>query len=160
MTLTDRQWMMLAAAGSAAMMLGALAFQHIGGMAPCELCIWQRYPHVIAIGIGALAAIAAFPGQVLAVLAFLGAIAASATAAIGVYHTGVERAWWDGPAACSSTDISGQSAQDLFAQIMAAPLVRCDEVPWEMFGLSMASWNAVASIGLAGLWLMALRASR
>ncbi|MFU8880866.1 MAG: disulfide bond formation protein B [Rhodobacterales bacterium] len=152
--------MMLAAAGSAAMMLGALAFQHIGGLAPCELCIWQRYPHVIAIGIGALAAIAAFPKRVLAVLAFLGAAAASATAAIGIYHTGVERAWWDGPAACSSTGVSGQSAQDLFAQIMAAPLVRCDEVPWEMFGLSMASWNAVASIGLAGLWLMALRAMR
>ncbi len=157
MTLTDRHWMLLAAAGSAAMMLGALAFQHIGGMAPCALCIWQRYPHVVAIGIGALAAIAALPTRLLAVL---GASAASATAAIGVYHTGVERAWWDGPSACSSTGVSGQSAQDLFAQIMAAPLVRCNEVPWEMFGLSMASWNAVASIGLAGLWLMALRAAR
>jgi disulfide bond formation protein DsbB len=157
MTLTDRHWMMLAAAGSAAMMLGALAFQHIGGMAPCELCIWQRYPHVMAIGIGALAAIAVLPMRV---LAFLGAGAASATAAIGVYHTGVERAWWDGPAACSGSGITGQSAQDLFAQIMAAPLVRCDEVPWEMFGLSMASWNAVASFGLACLWLMALRAAR
>ena len=43
---------------------------------------------------------------------------------------------------------------------MAAPLIRCDEVPWEMFGLSMASWNALVSLGLAGLWLMALRATR
>ncbi|MFU8864177.1 MAG: disulfide bond formation protein B [Rhodobacterales bacterium] len=146
--------MILAAAGSAALMLGALAFQHIGGMAPCELCLWQRYPHAAAIALGVLAAVAVLPVRIVAAL---GALAASSTAAIGAYHTGVERDWWDGPAACSSTGVAGQSAQDLFAQIMAAPLVRCDEVPWEMLGLSMASWNAVASVALAGLWLMAWR---
>lgn len=154
MTLTARLWMILAAAGSAALMLGALAFQHIGGMAPCELCLWQRYPHVAAIALGVMAAVAVLPVRIVAAL---GALAALSTAAIGAYHTGVERGWWDGPAACSSTGVAGQSAQDLFAQIMAAPLVRCDEVPWEMLGLSMASWNAVASVVLAGLWLMAWR---
>lgn len=154
MTLTARLWMILAAAGSAALMLGALAFQHIGGMAPCELCLWQRYPHVAAIALGLLAAVAVLPARLVAAL---GALAALSTAAIGAYHTGVERDWWDGPAACSSGGVAGQSAQDLFAQIMAAPLVRCDEVPWEMLGLSMASWNAVASVALAGLWLMAWR---
>ena len=156
MRLTARHWMILAAAGSAALMIGALAFQHIGGMAPCKLCIWQRWPHVVAIGIGALATLAILPARV---LAGLGALAALATAGIGLYHTGVERKWWEGPASCSGAGVADQSAQDLFAQIMAAPLVRCDEVPWEMFGLSMASWNAVVSLGLAGLWLMAWRAA-
>ena len=154
MSLTARLWMILAAAGSAALMLGALAFQHIGGMAPCELCIWQRYPHVAAIAIGGLAAVKLLPARL---LAGLGAVAVLATSGIGAYHTGVERKWWDGPAACSGSGVSGQSAQDLFAQIMAAPLVRCDTVPWEMFGLSMASWNALASLGLAVIWLIALR---
>jgi disulfide bond formation protein DsbB len=144
--------MILAAAGSAALMIGALAFQHIGGMAPCKLCIWQRWPHVTAIAIGALAMLAVLPQRL---LAGLGAVAALTTAGIGVYHTGVERGWWEGPASCSSGGVAGRSAEDLFAQIMAAPLVRCDEVPWEMLGLSMASWNAVASLCLAGLWLMA-----
>ena len=152
MRLTARNWMILAAAGSAALMIGALAFQHIGGMAPCKLCIWQRWPHVTAIAIGALAMLAVLPQRL---LAGLGAVAALTTAGIGVYHTGVERGWWEGPASCSSGGVAGRSAEDLFAQIMAAPLVRCDEVPWEMLGLSMASWNAVASLCLAGLWLMA-----
>ncbi|MDP5333975.1 MAG: disulfide bond formation protein B [Paracoccaceae bacterium] len=149
--------MILAAAGSLALMLGALAFQHIGGMAPCKLCLWQRWPHAAAIGIGGLATLALLPA---ALLAGLGLLAALATSGIGAYHTGVERGWWEGPASCSGGGVADQSAQDLFAQIMAAPLSRCDEVPWEMFGLSMASWNALVSLGLAGLWLMALRATR
>lgn len=157
MNLTSRHWMMIAAAGSAALMLGALAFQHIGGMAPCKLCIWQRWPHVAAIAIGAVAALAILPARL---LAGLGGLAALATAAIGAYHTGVERKWWEGPASCSGGSVGDQSAQDLFAQIMAAPLVRCDEVPWEMLGLSMASWNALASLALAGVWLMAWRSAR
>jgi disulfide bond formation protein DsbB len=154
--LTAHHWTILAAAGSAALMLGALAFQHIGGMAPCKLCIWQRWPHVMAIGIGLLALAAVLP---LRLLTGLGALAALATAGIGAYHTGVERGWWEGPSSCSGGGATGQSAQDLFAQIMTAPLVRCDEVPWEMLGLSMASWNTVVSLGIAGLWLMAWRAA-
>jgi disulfide bond formation protein DsbB len=42
-------------------------------------------------------------------------------------------------------------------RILAAPVVRCDEVAWEMLGLSMASWNALASFALAAVWLVALK---
>lgn len=157
MTLSARLWMMLAAGGSAALMLGALAFQHIGGMAPCTLCIWQRYPHVAAIVIGLLAAAAVLPARLLAAL---GALAALATAGTGLFHTGVERGWWDGPSACSGSALGAQSPQDLMAQIMEAPLVRCTDVPWQMLGLSMASWNALLSLALVGLWLAAWRAAR
>lgn len=144
---------LLAAAGSAALLIGALAFQHIGGMAPCKLCLWQRWPHGVAIGAGALGLFARpVPG------AGLGALAALASALIGGYHTGVERGWWQGPSDCSGGPVAGLSSDELLARIMAAPLVRCDEVPWEMWGLSMASWNALASAGLAVIWLMALRA--
>jgi len=152
-TLTPQQRLILvAAAGSAALMLGALAFQHLGGMAPCKLCLWQRWPHVIAIAFG-LAALVAVPR----LMALGGLIAALATAALGGYHTGVERGWWEGPTTCTSTGASGLSADQLFEQIMVAPMVRCDEVPWEMFTLSMASWNMLASLGLAVLWGLALR---
>ncbi|KIC19441.1 MULTISPECIES: disulfide bond formation protein B [unclassified Leisingera] len=140
----------LAAAGSAALLLGALGFQYIGEMAPCKLCYWQRYPHAAAAGIGVLALI--IPG---ALLPYLGALAALATAGVGAYHTGVERGWWEGPSTCTSGPIGGLSPDQLMEQIMAAPLVRCDEVPWEMLSLSMASWNAIASFGLALLWIAA-----
>ncbi len=151
--MTRTVWIALAAGGSAALLLGAFAFQHVGGMAPCALCIWQRYPHAAAILIGVLAI--ALGGRLLPVL---GAFAALGTAGIGVYHTGVERGWWDGPSTCTSGPVGGLSAEELMEQIMAAPLVRCDEVPWEMLGLSMASWNTVASLAFAGLWVMAVRA--
>lgn len=153
MTLMSRRnLILLAAGGSAAMILGALAFQHLGDMAPCKLCIWQRWPHVIAIGFGVLALLVA-PR----VMAFGGMLAALTTSGIGIYHTGVERGWWEGPTTCTAGDATSLSTDDLLAQIMAAPLVRCDEVPWEMLSLSMASWNAVVSLGLAGVWFLAWR---
>ena len=140
----------LAAAGSVALLLGALAFEHIGGLAPCPMCIWQRYPHAAAAVIGVAAIWISGPLPPLA-----GAAAALATAGIGVFHTGVERGWWEGPSTCSGLDPATQSADELFDAIMNAPLVRCDEVAWEMLGLSMASWNAALSAGLAALWLAA-----
>jgi len=143
---------LLAAGGSLALLLGAFGFQYIGDMAPCKLCLWQRYPHGAAIFLGILAVAL---GQRLWIA--LGAVAAAATGAIGIYHTGVERKWWEGPDSCTSSGVDGVSAEDLMQQILNAPLVRCDEVPWEMFTLSMATWNAIIAFGLMALWLLALR---
>ncbi|MBV2360817.1 disulfide bond formation protein B [Thalassococcus sp. CAU 1522] len=150
--MTRTTLILLAAGGSLALMLGALGFQYIGEMPPCKLCYWQRYPHVAAIGIGLVSTVMAWR-----VLPWLGAAAALATAGVGFYHTGVERGWWQGPDTCTSGPVGGLSTDDLLNQIMNAPLVRCDEVPWEMFTLSMASWNAIASLVLAGIWVMAAR---
>lgn len=153
--MTRRTFLLAAATGSFALLAGAFAFQYIGGMAPCKLCLWQRWPHAAAILIGVVAL--AVPGRL---LPLLGALAALSTAAIGAYHTGVERGWWEGPTTCTSGPTTGLTPQQLLDQIMAAPLVRCDAVPWDLFGLSMASWNMIASLFLALLWLAALRQSR
>jgi disulfide bond formation protein DsbB len=118
------------------------------------MCIWQRYPHVVAIFVGVLALI--LPGRILPVL---GALAALTTAGIGLFHTGVERQWWEGPSTCTSQPIGDLSTDELLDQIMNAPLVRCDEVAWSLMGLSMASWNALISVGLAIIWIVALRRS-
>ncbi len=150
--LTRTQLILLAAGGSAAMLLGAWGFQYLGGMAPCKLCIWQRYPHAVAAVIGAIALMA--PGRL---LPLLGALAAAITGGIGVYHAGVEQKWWDGPSACTSSGMQGLSTDDLMNKIMNAPLVRCDEIPWDMFGVSMAGWNAIISAFFVALWVMAAR---
>lgn len=150
--MTRKILILLAAGGSAALLLAALGFQYFGGLPPCKLCIWQRWPHVAAVCIGAVALV--FGGRL---LPWAGALAALTTGGIGVYHTGVERDWWQGPTTCTSGDISGLSADALMEQILTAPLVRCDEIPWELFGLSMASWNAVAAFALAALWVAAAR---
>jgi disulfide bond formation protein DsbB len=150
--MTRRFWILLAAGGSAALLLGAFAFQHLGGLAPCKLCIWQRYPHAVAIALGAVAFFVP-----LSVLIALGAAAALATAGVGLYHVGVEQGWWDGPSSCTAGPIGGVDANALFDQIMAAPLIRCDDIAWQFAGLSMAGWNMVISLVLAGFWLIALR---
>ena len=152
--MTRNKLIILAAGGSLAMLLGAFAFQYIGNMAPCKLCIWQRWPHVIAVVAGLIAL--NMRGNFWMVIGMFGALT---TSAIGFYHTGVERHWWQGPTSCTSSGTGGMSAEDLLEQIMAAPLVRCDEVPWEMFTLSMATWNGLASLGLAAIWWMAIKRS-
>jgi disulfide bond formation protein DsbB len=154
--MTNRSSLILiAAGGSLALLLGAFSFQYLGDLAPCKLCLWQRWPHAAAVLIGVLAFW--IPWRLLPVA---GALAAFTTATIAAYHTGVERRWWEGPNSCTSGPIGGLSADDLMAQIMAAPLVRCDEVPWEMFTLSIANLNAIASLGLALIWLMAVRSQQ
>lgn len=152
MTLSRPTFIILAGLGSAAMMLGALGFQYIGEMPPCKLCYWQRYPHIAAIVIALIAL--AIPGRL---WPLLGALAALTTAGIGIYHTGVERKFWEGPASCSSASMEGLGVDALLDQIRNTPVVRCDEVAWEMLGLSMPSWNALASLALALVWLAAAR---
>ena len=153
--LTRRNLILFATLGSAAMILGAWGFQYIGGLAPCKLCYWQRYPHIAAVPIGIVALFV--PGVL---LPLLGALSAAATGAVGIYHTGIERQWWEGPDTCSSGPVGGLSTDELLDQILTAPLVQCDQVAWEMFGLSMATWNAIASFGFVVLWILAARLSR
>lgn len=150
--MTGQQRMLLAAAGSLALLLGAFAFQHLGGMAPCKLCIWQRWPHLFAIACGALAWRVSNR-----LLALAGALAAATSGVIGVYHSGVEQHWWEGPTSCTSGSIGGLTTDALMDQIMNAPLVRCDDIPWQLFSLSMASWNAVVSFVLVAIWLRAYK---
>ena len=156
--MTRQQLIILAAGGSLAMLLGAWAFQHIGGLAPCKMCIWQRWPHGAAIALGGLVLVTG----PLVLWGIAGALSAAITGAIGVFHTGVERGWWEGPSSCSGggNGLDELSGAELLSLDVPVDIVMCDEVAWELFGISMASWNALISFGLAGLWLYALRFSR
>lgn len=135
------------------MLLAAWTSQYFG-YAPCKMCIWQRWPHGAAALIGVIAMITP-----LAIMPLLGAIAAAITGAIGVYHSGVEQKWWEGPNTCTSGDITELTTDQLMDQILGAPLVRCDEISWVFAGLSMATWNAILSFGLAAIWIWAWRKS-
>jgi disulfide bond formation protein DsbB len=124
---------------------GALVSQYVFGLHPCEMCMWQRWPHLAAILL-ALAAIA-LRGTPSASRTFvvLAAIAIAISGGIGFFHAGVEYGWWQGLTACS-TALSGGSTQDVLANIMAAPLTRCDVAPWSLFGISLAGYNGLLSL--------------
>lgn len=141
-----------AGAGSAALLIGALLFQYVGGLAPCQMCLWQRWPHAIALALVPLAFL--LPTRLIATL---GALTVFAGAAIGAFHAGVEWDWWEGITACAGAGdaLTGLSGADLLSTEGPLGVIRCDEAPWVFAGLSMAGWNAVFSAALAALWLRA-----
>ena len=149
----QKAYVVAATAGSAALLAGAFAFQYIGGLAPCVLCLWQRWPHGAAVIIGVIALILGWR-----ILAGFGAIAAATSAGIAAFHVGVEQKWWEGLTSCTAGSIEGISTADLLNPdvIVAAP-VRCDAIAWALMGVSMAGWNMILSGILIGVWLLAAR---
>ncbi|MDA8747301.1 disulfide bond formation protein B [Litoreibacter sp.] len=147
--MTHQRLILIATAGSIALLGGAFLFQ-LAGYPPCKMCLWQRWPHAAAIFIGALCL-----ALKTRMLAWLGAIAATITAAVGFFHAGVEQRWWEGPTTCTSGSTKGLSVDELLESILNAPLVRCDEIAWQLAGLSMAGWNAILSLILALIWVTA-----
>ena len=152
----------LAALGSACVLIAALGFQFFG-VAPCDLCILQRWPHLFTALLGA--ALFALPRQHNRLIRLgaplLGATAMVWNAGLALYHSGVERHLFAGPDSCTSNAVGSASAGDLLAQIRNAPLIRCDEIAWQMFGITMPNLNVIASALFAALWIMAfLRARR
>jgi disulfide bond formation protein DsbB len=136
-------------AASVIVLGSALASQYWGGLVPCKLCIWQRWPYVATI-VAALLALFVFRGigarRVL--LGFCAAVFAIG-GAIAVYHAGVEQGWFSGPSSCSGDATAAQTVEDLRRLLLAQPVVRCDEIPWSLFGISMAGYNAIVSLILA-----------
>ncbi len=149
---TRTTFIALASLGALGLLLGAFAFQFLAGLAPCAMCIWQRWPHVAALALGTPAALAGGPALPLA-----GAAAELVGAGIAAYHTGVERGWWLGPSSCTggAANLGGLSGADLLSTEAPVTIVMCDEVAWSLAGLSMASWNGILSLVLAGFWLVA-----
>ncbi|RVT41874.1 disulfide bond formation protein B [Sphingobium algorifonticola] len=139
---------LIAILAPSALLGGALVSQYVGGLHPCEMCLWQRWPHLAAIVLALLAIILRGRAATSATLTALAALAIAISGAIGAFHAGVEYGWWEGLTACSTMPM-GNSAADILDTIMAAPLTRCDVAPWSLFGISLAGYNALLSLAAA-----------
>ncbi len=150
--MTRNSLVFIAAAGSAALLAGAFVFQALGYL-PCAMCLWQRWPHLAAVLIGAVAL--AVPGRL---LPWLGALAALTTGLLGVFHSGVEQHWWQGPTSCTGSGggLGSLAGGDLLATT-GPRLIMCDQISWQFLYLSMPTWNAVFSLALVVVWIMAAR---
>lgn len=138
--------------GMAATVGGALAFEHIGGYIPCALCLLQREPYYYAIPVGLLAIIASaigLPGWITRAALVIIAIAMLVGAGMGVYHSGVEWQFWEGPATCGGGGAATTNAGNLLADLNAVHGPSCTEAALRVLGLSFAGWNVIASIILA-----------
>ena len=134
---------------SAAVLGTALASQYFGGLVPCQLCIYQRWPYVatIAAGIAGVFIVRHPVGR--RAIAGLCGFAFLVGGAIAFYHVGVEQHWFAGPGTCSGSFAGATTVEELRRQLLATPVVRCDEVQWSLFGVSMAGYNVLASAALA-----------
>jgi len=143
-TASDKLAQRIALAIPALLLGGAYVSQYGFGLYPCEMCWWQRYPHFAALALALLSTVAA-PRRLWIALA---GVAILASGLIGAYHAGVEYGWWEGISACSNPAAAGQGMSALDA-IMNAPIVRCDQVPWSLAGISLAGWNFLVSTASA-----------
>ena len=153
--LAPQRSLVLCALISAALLGGALLFEHVGGMAPCSLCIWQRWAHVAVIVCALGWPVISQPiGASLRAGLIITALAGITSVGVAGYHAGVEWQLWAGPAGCTASLSSGGSTADLVDSLLATPVVRCDDVPWSLFGLSMAGWNMLLSVDIVALAMM------
>ena len=141
------------AAVSALALAAAFVGQYVFDLQPCAFCIYQRYPFALAALFGIAAAVSTRyttrGGTWLiggAGLALLG------NSVLALYHSGIERDWWQGPSSCTTATLhEAENLEDAMARIESAPVVPCDEIPWAdpVLGLSMANWNVALCAGLA-----------
>jgi disulfide bond formation protein DsbB len=136
--------------GALALILGALGFQYIGGIAPCEMCHWQRWPHIAAAIIGIIGV--AFARDKARAIAWTVITLVLISGLIGLYQSGMQWGFLPGPSACSGHRFVMGSNM--------VPEVQCDVVTWSLFGLSLATYNAIFSFLIAGLGSLALLKDR
>jgi disulfide bond formation protein DsbB len=152
----DRLAPLLVLIASVAVAGGALLFQYVGHLPPCELCLYQRWPYYAAIPLALVTLLAGRRQATLGLLA-LCVLLFLAGGALAFYHVGVEQHWFAGPTTCTGSVSASGSVEDFTARLLATPPVRCDEIAWSLFGISLAGWNFLASFGLVVFCIAALR---
>ncbi|WP_419914680.1 disulfide bond formation protein B [Hoeflea sp.] len=147
---------LLLALAMAAVVGTALGFEHIGGYIPCALCLEQRTPYYLGVPVMIVAAIAAAlkaPSLVTRALFVAGGGLMIYGAGLGVYHSGVEWGWWEGPADCAGAAGLTTDAGSLLSDLNAKKPPACNEAALRVLGLSFAGWNVIASVVLAAACL-------
>jgi disulfide bond formation protein DsbB len=146
---------MLILLASAAVLGTALLSQYVGGLQPCELCLYERWPYDAVLVVMLLAILSRATriiraALVLAALIFLG------SSALAAYHVGVEQHWIEGPTACTG-DLGDTSSPDALLQaLQGRQPVQCDVVQWSFHGISLAGLNLAVSLALVAFSLWAL----
>lgn len=156
------QWLMLTFCVSAALLAGALYFEHVLGYQPCQMCYWQRDAHKAVMIVSAVAIAFRYFSKTRKydrILYLFAGVAFAVSFAIAFWHMGVEYKWWDGPKSCSApTGPSNINPNDILDALNGkAKLPQCNEAPWHLLGISMAGYNALIS-GIAAIVGLSLAA--
>ena len=154
---TARRTPLLLLIAAGAVVGTALLSQYVGGLVPCELCLAERWPYYIILALN-LVALLAGNLRLTRLILGLSAVVFLVGAGLGAYHVGVEQHWIAGPTACTGGETGGaKSIEDLQKMLLQQQPVRCDEVQWSLFGVSLAGWNFLISLVLLAFTLSRLR---
>jgi disulfide bond formation protein DsbB len=142
---------------------GAWYSQLVWGLAPCELCLLQRWPYYVGVPLAAVTAALAFraePSKLVALLFSFLALVFLVSAGLAAYHAGVEWGFWPGPSACTGQYVAPASTDDFLKSLDAGAPVRCDEAAIRILGLSLAGWNLLASLAIAGIAALGAKSAK
>lgn len=133
----------------AALLIMAYIMEHFFGILPCQMCHYERNVFMGAGGLSLLALIL-IPARIQPyILIGLGFVFLGG-ALLAAYHVAIQQHWVSLPSFCANNDFSSfESVDALREQLLKAPFVRCDQVTWSLFGLSLAAYNALLSLILA-----------
>ena len=159
MSLSTRAFAGFVLIASAVVLGTALLSQYWGGLAPCELCLLQRWPWAAAIVIAFVVVMVGERARLDWVALVLGLVFA-VSVVFAFYHVGVEQHWFAGPSACTAGPGGAATLEQMKQQILGTAPVLCDRPAWTLFGLSLAGWNLLASLIMAGCCLGALLHAR
>ena len=160
-TLSLKNTVILLGFGSGGLLAAALVFQHVFGFWPCTMCLWQRWPHWLIVGLAVISFLTPFTKNDAAPVLILGLAVISLLAGTGLagWHSGVEWGLLPGPTACSGGLSFDGDAALVLDRLLTTPAPRCDEVTWSFLGLSMANWNGLISLAMAIFAVMVLKSS-
>jgi disulfide bond formation protein DsbB len=149
----------LVCAFAALALIFVFVMQYGFGYDPCILCLWQRVPYAAAFVFSGFALLPVLRRHAPLLLG-LCALFFLVGAGLAIFHTGVERHWWLGTAGCAITPLNGDSTEDLRMQLLHTVVARCDQISWSFLGLTMANYNILLSLLLAGFCLYAAPKAR
>jgi disulfide bond formation protein DsbB len=139
-------------------LLFALTLQYGFDVAPCQLCLWQRVPFAVTALLALIAIVVRPYGKTTRLLLDICIFLFLANAGLALFHSGVERHWWEWHSSCTGSTLDRtKSLEDLRQELLGKPVVRCDEISWTLLGFSMANWNIPFSLALALFVGMAAR---
>ena len=157
--LTTRMFAGFVLMASAVVLGTALLSQYWGGLAPCELCLMQRWPWAAEIVISLVVVLVGERAGLGWVALLLGVVFA-VSVVLAFYHVGVEQHWFAGPTACTARETGAMTVEDMKRQILGTAPVLCDRPAWTLFGVSLAGWNLLASLVMTGCCVVALLYAR
>src|SRR5256885_3492789 len=154
MSLTTRVFAGFVLVASAVVLGTALLSEYWGGLAPCELCLAQRWPWAAAIVISLIVLLVGERAP-LSWVALVFAVVFAIGVVLAFYHVGVEQHWFAGPTACTASSGGAMTLDQMKQQILGTAPVLCDRPAWTLFGISLAGWNLLASLIMTGCCVVA-----